>query len=463
MLDAQSIPLLPEPVQQEAHRCVLQHFVAPCMEKSVHRRTLRLNSLRLAVVVFMLLAFLASAWCESPIRADRQAVFPELQLPYSLSEGSRLTTSSMNDQYYIQVRLHPDRDRVGTLTVYYKGFMVAGPFSVLGRSNDGLARKHGNSTRDPLLPYGDTPTGWYRAGLRSTDAYSQTYGKEYSGVKNGYSFGNEGLVVLDPYSGQALQAKRPPNGRVGILAHAGSLSRDGGLRPTAGCLRLSPSDMQTLSTTLGWFAMTERAGRELVDIAVGYLEVMETEQINPILLEWKPDLDPIYAFALDEVRPIVEYKMGTFDETYAPLPQLTELTSLPSLRFEFESQDDFIDNTYTEMDHLEIDCCVTPKTRIERFLDAWADYDSEIAGRIRSREALDSQGADAHRDAEFGGSGIQIGEDNRNGHRRSNGDSNRSDNGYGGGSGTSNSGLGGGGDCKTLSVADGTMTCCNCW
>ena len=58
------------------------------------------------------------------------------------------------------IKLPRDRDRCGTLTLNdARGRRVCGPFAVAGRSSDFLAAANGNPGRNPLLRFGDTPTG----------------------------------------------------------------------------------------------------------------------------------------------------------------------------------------------------------------------------------------------------------------------------------------------------------------
>ncbi len=126
------------------------------------------------------------------------------------------------------VTLNPDRDIPGTLEEA-SGALTGLP--CLGRSDNTSAAKAGNATRNPVHQMGDTPTGKYTARLCPAST-------------NHARFGPYQRLLLDPYQGPALQAKR--NGRTGLMIHGGDPSKNGsrgGLRPTNGCIRVSNSDM----------------------------------------------------------------------------------------------------------------------------------------------------------------------------------------------------------------------------
>lgn len=135
----------------------------------------------------------------------------------------------------IRVGLHSDRTRIGSLSLYdSSGTRLAGPFPALGKADSTAAKNHGNSARNPLLPYGDTPSGSYAA-----DRLLRT------GIGTGYrdrSYGPNGAIRLIPTSGDAALAAD----RTGLLIHSGDPSSNGGLRPTNGCIRLSNADMASL-------------------------------------------------------------------------------------------------------------------------------------------------------------------------------------------------------------------------
>lgn len=137
----------------------------------------------------------------------------------------------------INVQLPFDRTRTGLLTLTGSdGATLAGPFEVLGKSDNARAAKEGNASRDPTLPFGDTPAGTYSV-PRIIDTGS---GTNYS-LR---SYGPHEAIVLKPESGEAVDAAK--NGRVGLLVHSGDLGKNGRLRATHGCLRLSNEEMKSL-------------------------------------------------------------------------------------------------------------------------------------------------------------------------------------------------------------------------
>jgi len=108
---------------------------------------------------------------------------------------------------------------------------------VCGRANDFAASEHGNPTRSPLQPYGDTPTGEYRVrGILETGD-----GTAYDVKK----FGPFGMIVLEPLCGQAAFADQ--NGRRVLVIHAGSPKAAGKLlRATNGSVRMYDNELREL-------------------------------------------------------------------------------------------------------------------------------------------------------------------------------------------------------------------------
>jgi len=140
----------------------------------------------------------------------------------------------------LKVELSSDRDQIGSLVLFKHGVRVAGPFRAYGRSDNQRAASHGNPTRDPTLPYCDTPTGQYEV----PRAVRTGSGTSYSS----HSYGSNGALVLRPNGGQAAVAAA--NGRIGLLIYGGDLGASGKLRATHGCVRLSNSDMAALMTAI---------------------------------------------------------------------------------------------------------------------------------------------------------------------------------------------------------------------
>jgi L,D-transpeptidase catalytic domain len=135
----------------------------------------------------------------------------------------------------LKIKLPADRKKTGTLTLIdsLTGLPLFGPVPVLGRAARDTATAKGNPGGNPLLGYGDTPTGSYRI----TNIQANGSGTSRPVV----SYGQSGSIVLDPLSGDAKQAK--DNGRTGLLIHAGrhafsSVVGPQSLKPTNGCVRM---------------------------------------------------------------------------------------------------------------------------------------------------------------------------------------------------------------------------------
>ena len=134
-----------------------------------------------------------------------------------------------------------DRGRGGALTLFdLRGRKICGPFPVAGRSTDSLAATHGNPRRDPSLRYGDTPAGSYRLGqvLKSGKGTSLPTAE----------FGSHGVAVIEAISGLAAAAEA--NGRFHLLIQGGRRAGNGGLRSTAGALRLANEHLRILIAAL---------------------------------------------------------------------------------------------------------------------------------------------------------------------------------------------------------------------
>ena len=69
--------------------------------------------------------------------------------------------------------------------------------------------------------------------------------------------------MMDPYAGQALQAKR--NGRTGLWVHGGDPTGMNGqfLRVTLGCIRVTNADQLKLSELIGEQPCDVRVWREV--------------------------------------------------------------------------------------------------------------------------------------------------------------------------------------------------------
>lgn len=136
------------------------------------------------------------------------------------------------------------------------GRRLRGPFPVAARSSDNLAAANGNAQRDPLLRFGDTPTGSY---------VIRRIVKSGKGTKFPASrFGPHGLIVMQPVSGDAACADA--NGRFHFLIIGGDLSSDKKLRSTAGSLRLRNDHMRSLMK-----AVTQRSNLRCEIVEVEHL------------------------------------------------------------------------------------------------------------------------------------------------------------------------------------------------
>jgi lipoprotein-anchoring transpeptidase ErfK/SrfK len=138
----------------------------------------------------------------------------------------------------IGVQLPADRTQTGTLSLVADDgvTVIAGPFMVYGKADGQTAAANGNSTRNTLLPFGDTPLGTY-----------SVPGMEVTGDGTGrstHSYGPNGAIRLNPTGGDAATAAIA--GRQYLLIHGGDPNAAGLLRPTNGCLRLSNPDMVSL-------------------------------------------------------------------------------------------------------------------------------------------------------------------------------------------------------------------------
>jgi hypothetical protein len=112
----------------------------------------------------------------------------------------------------IVVELPTDRRKLDRLTLKDDaGEVLAVPFDAYGKSDNLTAINHGNASRDPLVPYGDTPLGSYEVPRAMATGPSTNCPD--------HSYGSSGALVLRPVGGQPLTAGA--NGRTGLLIHSG--------------------------------------------------------------------------------------------------------------------------------------------------------------------------------------------------------------------------------------------------
>ena len=73
----------------------------------------------------------------------------------------------------VEVTLPLDRRKTGQLSLKDEtGKVIAGPFSVLGKSSNKEAAEKGNPTSDPKKLWGDTPEGTYTVPRVETVSYT---------------------------------------------------------------------------------------------------------------------------------------------------------------------------------------------------------------------------------------------------------------------------------------------------
>ena len=117
-----------------------------------------------------------------------------------------------------------------------------GPIACLGKADQERADKAGNPARDPILPYGDTPTGVYRAAklVHHVPPHARV---------------GEWFLPLVGRSGEAFDAMAA---RTAVGIHAGR--GNDRLVPTYGCLRVSDDDMAEMAAIIN--------GREVDEIVI---------------------------------------------------------------------------------------------------------------------------------------------------------------------------------------------------
>jgi hypothetical protein len=147
----------------------------------------------------------------------------------------------------IDIKLPANRNLLGDLAAIEEstGKILLGPTICLGRSDNLFAQSNSNPKRNPLQQGGDTPAGSYVCSIE------KLINPDESTI---HSYGPYGKIHLQPFSGDALTASRPPYNRSGLCIHSGPLNPAytywKGLRPTHGCIRVTDEDMLTLLTIL---------------------------------------------------------------------------------------------------------------------------------------------------------------------------------------------------------------------
>jgi hypothetical protein len=180
----------------------------------------------------------------------------------------------------ILIRLPTNRDRAGWLEVLDdEGATLFGPARAAGRAHDALAIRHGNATRDPLLPYGDTPTGQYLVtGVLATGG---------SGPDPA-AWGEEPLVLLQPIGGEAAIADT--YGRFRLFIQGGET-----LSATAGGVRLTSNEQERLTRLLDTASAPIRC--EIIDAEIDAGAV----EIGPLPATIDPPPPPLSAATFRDV------------------------------------------------------------------------------------------------------------------------------------------------------------------
>lgn len=128
--------------------------------------------------------------------------------------------------------LPKDRTQRGKLQLWRDGSLIQ-VFDVLGKSDNETARKRNNTSRNPLLPFGDTPVGTWKVAVGPIKSDHKTYG-------------HNPVLMLWPTGGPALVSHDAAHRRTGIWLHGGDTNALGNLRPTFGCLRVHNETMARL-------------------------------------------------------------------------------------------------------------------------------------------------------------------------------------------------------------------------
>ena len=137
--------------------------------------------------------------------------------------------------FRIKIYLPAIRARQGILRLFRgptQEYMMDAP--CLGKADNARAAKANNLTRDPALPYGDTPTGEYAV-------------TRYFGFAEPHPRIGNGWIPITGISGQAEDAVE--GGRTGLGIHAGR--GDDRLIPTYGCVRMLDRDMAWMAKLVG--------------------------------------------------------------------------------------------------------------------------------------------------------------------------------------------------------------------
>ena len=117
--------------------------------------------------------------------------------------------------------------------------LLGGPISVAARADEALARGHDNPARDVLRPYGDPACGTYLLIAIDRLAGAPEALRDEIG---------ECQLLFEPSEGDAARAES--SGRLMLALHGGHLGADNRLRASAGGLRVSGHDLETVLRVL---------------------------------------------------------------------------------------------------------------------------------------------------------------------------------------------------------------------
>ncbi len=150
----------------------------------------------------------------------------------------------------LKIDLWKDRMRLGAAHITSAaGEELLTGLECLGVADNQAAIAHGNPSKDPLRPFGNTPVGLYHGVIIGAAV----------GDPNGY--GTERRILIVPKSGPCVLAEAEPNNRAGLLCHGGALNPNykawHGLRPTFGCIRFSDMGMKAILSVVDRYKGSE--------------------------------------------------------------------------------------------------------------------------------------------------------------------------------------------------------------
>lgn len=146
----------------------------------------------------------------------------------------------------LRVFLPPNRVQPGWAHLIGSTGAVIESWPILGKADNAKAAAKGNPTRDPLRPFGDTPTGDY-APVKVVEFTDAELAKGTSVGRRWFHLrgtGGDAAIACGPVVG-AFNA----GARTGLGLHAGRPGER--LVPTYGCLRMLENDLEDLCAAVG--------------------------------------------------------------------------------------------------------------------------------------------------------------------------------------------------------------------